>query len=222
MQWINSLGLMTYPLAACSFFLIALVCERLLIYLRYLSFSHHHLSQIQLLILESNWVELQEILQEKDSLLDRGTKLLLHHREHTKDHREEILHFWLTQQKGVLFTNLKAFSFIATLSPMLGLLGTILGIIHAFQNIASHQGAVTPHLLADGLWEAMLTTAVGLGIAIPALLASYGLRTWAKTMLDHTHKHLNLFAFALEGIQLFDPCKEKEIFSKSSLMDEVV
>ena len=60
---------------------------------------------------------------------------------------------------------------IASISPLLGLFGTVLGMIKAFLNLEKAGSQVDPALLAGGIWEALLTTAFGLAIAIPALTA---------------------------------------------------
>lgn len=57
-------------------------------------------------------------------------------------------------------------------SPMLGLLGTVIGMIDAFSVLASTQGAVDPALLAGGIYTALTTTAVGLAIALVAFLVA--------------------------------------------------
>ena len=59
---------------------------------------------------------------------------------------------------------------IGMIAPLLGLLGTILGMIEAFQNLQSATGQADPALLAGGIWEALLTTALGLVVAIPAIV----------------------------------------------------
>ncbi|HLP16081.1 MAG TPA: MotA/TolQ/ExbB proton channel family protein [Bacteroidota bacterium] len=58
---------------------------------------------------------------------------------------------------------------IAAVAPMLGFLGTVTGMIAAFQVIQNAGGNVNPGMLAGGIWEAMLTTAFGLIVGIPAL-----------------------------------------------------
>lgn len=60
-------------------------------------------------------------------------------------------------------------SIIGTLSPLMGLFGTVWGLVLMFKTIAQTQQAVTPALLADGLWEAMYSTMAGLAIAMPSL-----------------------------------------------------
>jgi biopolymer transport protein ExbB len=66
---------------------------------------------------------------------------------------------------------LRLFNGIHTLSPLLGLLGTIFGMIKAFNAIAQADALGRPEVLAVGISEALLTTAAGLCVAIPALIA---------------------------------------------------
>lgn len=71
-------------------------------------------------------------------------------------------------------------SLIATVSPLLGLLGTVLGMIEAFQQLENAGDRVDPAILSGGIWEALLTTAAGLSVAIPAA-AFY---TWLQRSVD--------------------------------------
>jgi len=64
---------------------------------------------------------------------------------------------------------LRALSAIGHLAPFLGLLGTVLGMIEAFMNLQTVGSRVDPAVLSGGIWEALLTTAFGLAIAIPAM-----------------------------------------------------
>jgi biopolymer transport protein ExbB len=66
---------------------------------------------------------------------------------------------------------LRLFNGISTISPLLGLLGTVLGMIRAFNAIATADAMGRPELLAAGISQALLTTAAGLSVAIPALIA---------------------------------------------------
>ena len=74
---------------------------------------------------------------------------------------------------------------IGQMTPLLGLLGTVLGMITAFMRIETAGSAVNPALLAGGIWEALLTTAAGLTIAIPAIAA--------YSFLDGTVDKLRLY-----------------------------
>ncbi|MCD9149664.1 MotA/TolQ/ExbB proton channel family protein [Pseudophaeobacter flagellatus] len=61
---------------------------------------------------------------------------------------------------------------IAMVAPLLGLLGTVLGMIQSFQELELAQGAADASVLAGGIWQALLTTAAGLVVAIPAAIAA--------------------------------------------------
>lgn len=64
---------------------------------------------------------------------------------------------------------LRPLEVIASLAPLLGLFGTVLGMIEAFQQLQSAGARVDPSALSGGIWEALLTTAVGLAVAIPVV-----------------------------------------------------
>ena len=66
--------------------------------------------------------------------------------------------------------NLRVLNGLATVSPLLGMLGTVVGMIRAFNSIATSDALGRPELLAAGISEALLTTAAGLCVAIPALI----------------------------------------------------
>ncbi|MEM9762927.1 MAG: MotA/TolQ/ExbB proton channel family protein [Pseudomonadota bacterium] len=76
--------------------------------------------------------------------------------------------------KGLLSdttSNLRALDVVATLAPLMGLLGTVLGMIAAFQALQASGAQANPATLAGGIWEALLTTAAGMAVAIPASAA---------------------------------------------------
>lgn len=67
--------------------------------------------------------------------------------------------------------NLRGLATIANISPLLGLLGTVTGMIRCFIKIQELGGRVDANVLAGGIWEALITTAAGLLVAIPTLAA---------------------------------------------------
>ena len=68
--------------------------------------------------------------------------------------------------------HIRTLEVIALVSPLLGLLGTVLGMIEAFRQLELAEGSANAALLAGGIWQALLTTAAGLVVAIPATLAA--------------------------------------------------
>lgn len=75
---------------------------------------------------------------------------------------------------------LRALELISTIAPLLGLLGTVLGMIAAFQALQEAGNQADPATLAGGIWEALLTTAAGMAVAIPASMAL----TWFESVAD--------------------------------------
>ena len=73
---------------------------------------------------------------------------------------------------------------VASLEPLLGLLGTVIGMIQVFQKVVvtSREGAVDPGLLANGIWQALITTAAGMSVAIPTFVAY-------RYLLSRTARH---------------------------------
>ncbi|MGH1331367.1 MAG: MotA/TolQ/ExbB proton channel family protein [Paracoccaceae bacterium] len=87
-------------------------------------------------------------------------------------------------------TGLRALELIATIAPLLGLLGTVLGMIAAFQALQEAGSRADPALLAGGIWEALLTTAAGMAVAIPASVAL----TYFETVIDRLRQDMESFA----------------------------
>ncbi len=75
---------------------------------------------------------------------------------------------------------LRGLELISTIAPLLGLLGTVLGMIEAFQTLQQAGSRADPSLLAGGIWEALLTTAAGMAVAIPAGVAL----SWFESVTD--------------------------------------
>ena len=72
-----------------------------------------------------------------------------------------------------LESHLRGLEMTAMISPLMGLLGTVIGMINSFSKLSIAGTKVDPTVLAGGIWEALLTTAGGLAVAIPALATHY-------------------------------------------------
>lgn len=93
-----------------------------------------------------------------------------------KDELERVAALRLNQLRALL----RPLEVIATLSPLLGLLGTVLGMITAFQKMEAAGNQVDPSVLSGGIWQALLTTAVGLAVAIPVVV----LHSWLERKIE--------------------------------------
>lgn len=73
------------------------------------------------------------------------------------------------EQAGRLFRKIEYLSVLGNIAPMVGLLGTVIGMILAFREVANTQGAARAGQLASGIYQALVTTVGGLLVAIPSL-----------------------------------------------------
>ena len=85
---------------------------------------------------------------------------------------------------------LRIIDLIITIAPLVGLLGTVLGMIEAFQALQDSGAQADPSALAGGIWEALLTTAAGMGIAIPASV----LLSWYDSVVSNVQADIENLA----------------------------
>ena len=86
--------------------------------------------------------------------------------------REEV-HRHALYELETLGRHLRTLEVIAVVSPLMGLLGTVMGMIESFQQLDMAGGTANASVLASGIWQALLTTAMGLIVAIPASVVAY-------------------------------------------------
>ena len=96
-----------------------------------------------------------------------------------EDAREEVARV-ARRELARMRAGLRPLEVIATVAPLLGLLGTVLGMIAAFRALQEAGTGADPSVLAGGIWEALLTTAAGMAVAIPATVAL----TWFESVAE--------------------------------------
>jgi biopolymer transport protein ExbB len=106
----------------------------------------------------------------------------------TGENAEELLQISLSQQKLLLERNLGILGTMAAVAPLVGLLGTVWGIMRAFNDMSA-TGTAAPSVVAAGVAEALVTTAAGLVIAVPALMLYNHLSRRMGVMLTVAENH---------------------------------
>lgn len=99
------------------------------------------------------------------------------------------------QGQGKLFEldkHLKVLEVLAMIAPLLGLLGTVIGMIAAFQAMELAGSQIDPSVLSGGIWQALLTTAAGLIVAIPIAMAHQYFERQLEAHAHHINNHLQL------------------------------
>jgi biopolymer transport protein ExbB len=158
-----------YPILFCSLAALAIILERSWALRRGKVIPRSLLVSVNELLSLRRYNDAAFLCQDGRNsaarLVRQGLKLIGQRRELFKDVMEETGR----RESNFLSAHLDLLGVIASVSPLLGLLGTVSGMINAFGAVAS-AGLGNPGLLAGGIGQALLTTAAGLVIAIPAML----------------------------------------------------
>ncbi|MDP8299404.1 MAG: MotA/TolQ/ExbB proton channel family protein [Candidatus Tantalella remota] len=123
-----------------------------------------------LLVKNGKFDEAKEKCSSEDNLISRVLQAGLMREDKDKVIVKEAMQDAGRRSTDDLWQKLSYLADVAAISPMVGLLGTVLGMIQAFNVIAFQTGAVKPILLASGISKAMVTTATGLIVAIPCMI----------------------------------------------------
>lgn len=118
--------------------------------------------------------------------------------DHSLESIEEHLHVALSQQKLLLERNLNVLGTMAAIAPLVGLLGTVWGIMRAFSDMAQ-VGSAAPSVVAAGVAEALVTTAAGLVVAVPALMLYNHFTRRLNVMLTVAENHARRIRSAMTG-----------------------
>lgn len=127
--------------------------------------------QVRNCILQGNMAAADQVCRAKPSVLAAVLVNGVAEVENGWSEVEKALEDGLAEQAARLLRKVEYLSVIGTIAPMLGLLGTVTGMILAFQQVASSQGGAGAAELAQGIYSALVTTVAGLVIAIPSLAA---------------------------------------------------
>jgi biopolymer transport protein ExbB len=168
-ELVKSGGLLMLPIIACSIAALGIVIERFWSLQRKKVMPDYLMKQI-LQLHKDKKLNLADIKKLKTSSpLGRILAAGLINRNHDKDVMKEAIEEVGRQVVHELERYLNTLGTIASISPLLGLLGTVIGMIKVFSVIVT-AGVGDPGVLAGGISEALITTAAGLSVAIPSLM----------------------------------------------------
>ena len=128
-----------------------------------------------------------KVAKSKKSSSSRVLYAVLRNITRDREHIEDIVSESILHESGQLNRFGSLIMVIATVSPLLGLLGTVTGMISTF-DIITEFGTGDPKLLSSGISIALITTEIGLAVAIPALLFGNVLSGWAERIKDDMEK----------------------------------
>jgi len=158
-------------LIALSMTALYLIVEQSLALRRALVLPESLAEQVRQLMLAGRVIEARQACHEQPSLLGHVLHRGLGELDGGWPAVEEALEEALAEHAARLFRRVEYLSVLANLAPMLGLLGTVVGMVLCFREVASTQGNAGAGQLAEGIYQALVTTVAGLMIAIPSLAA---------------------------------------------------
>ena len=164
-------GVLMYPILLCSVIAIAIILERLFHFSRAGVDLDDFTMRIKNSLKEGDITVARTIAANTHGPVGEVTQLVLEDNFKGRKSQEKRIEITGSREIRKLESNLRGLSIIANITPLLGLLGTVTGMIRAFMKIQELGGRVDAVVLAGGIWEAMITTGAGLAVAIPSMVA---------------------------------------------------
>lgn len=164
--WFHRGGLVMYPLLLCSVLIGAVAVERFVFFRRSCKQAGGLLRQVEAALYGGGWEEAQRAASEAGGVVGRILAAGLPHRSDAGAMRE-IFEETTVLEATNLRRNLRYLGTIVTMAPLLGLLGTVVGMIGSFSVLDADGG--NPAAITGGVGEALIATATGLCVAVLAL-----------------------------------------------------
>ncbi|NMB15734.1 MAG: MotA/TolQ/ExbB proton channel family protein [Firmicutes bacterium] len=180
-------GPVMIPLLFSSVLALAVGLERLIYLWRSRVDTEDLMDDIKLALQQGKVLEAMQIAKKSRgpvaAILAAGIAQYDRPREEIRQHLEEVgaHELYKMERRMVVLDS------IVTIAPLLGLLGTVTGIMRSFNVLAAMQGAHSPEALSYGIAEALITTAAGLIIAIPAMALYY----YLSSLIDRNVAEMN-------------------------------
>jgi len=190
-QWFLRGGIAMWPLLVCSVAGLAIILERAWALQRRRVISPTLADAIEKQPVTPEQTEMIRALSAEDgSVLGALVHAVFAHASLPKAENVEAMQALARQIVGRMERGLTTLSLIAELGPLLGLLGTVIGMVQLFEDVAK-RGLGDPAEISHGIYEALTATMTGLSIAIPALIAYMYLRRRIEVLVLELERHTN-------------------------------
>ncbi|MEC9488265.1 MAG: MotA/TolQ/ExbB proton channel family protein [Halanaerobium sp.] len=163
-------GPMMIPLIICSVIAVGTILERFFYLRRVNQIDQKILDQVEMSLLRGETTNAVRLLKGRKDPVARIFSAGLASASKNLQEIENKIRVAGEEEIKNMEKNLSILDVIATVAPLIGLLGTVLGIIDSFNILAAMRGMAAPQQLSSGIAEALITTATGLVIAIPCML----------------------------------------------------
>ena len=163
-------GFLMWPIALCSIVSLTIILERFYYFNKTRPKSKNLSERVHLLLKNNKAEEAISAADTDKSFLGRFLCVGIKVMNQAVEEKQKILRRAGSRELEQADTRLRVLSVIGNISTLLGLLGTVTGMIRTFMKIEKIGGIAEVAVLAGGIWEALLTTAAGLSVAIPTLV----------------------------------------------------
>ncbi len=169
-QWFLAGGVLMWPILATSIIALAIAIERFFVLRRATIDTRELMDTMRTVLRQGRPQEAVEICDETDVPIARILKAGILKHDRPKEDIREALEDAGNLEIPRLERYLGALATCSNVAPLLGLLGTVQGMLLAFEQIKNKQGLVNPSDLAEGIGNALITTFAGLAVAIPVII----------------------------------------------------
>ncbi len=170
-EYLSKGGVLVGPILICSVLALTIFLERLIRFSRLKISGDGLLENVTSLLRKNRDKQAYELSRTDPTPMGRILTQALEVKDQDRETLETVIVHATDEEVRSLSQYLQALATIGNIAPLLGLLGTVLGMIKAFMVIQQMGGKVNAAVLAGGIWEAMLTTALGLAVALPTMVA---------------------------------------------------
>ena len=170
-EFLQKGGVLVIPILLCSVVALAIFVERIIRFSKIKSRGVGLAESTVQLLNEGKKKEALQMLAASNAPMGRVLLQAIDVIEQDRDTLETVISNSTDEEVRDLSSYVQALATMGNIAPLLGLLGTVMGMIKAFMVIQQMGGKVNAAVLAGGIWEAMLTTALGLAVALPTMVA---------------------------------------------------
>ena len=196
-QWLSAGGLLVWPIILVGVIALALVAERFYTLSRIRGNSDRNMQRILSMVHKGEWEKCRTFCQEQSSFPTcRIIGHTLNYLGNTREIIENAFQEGLLKELPVLERFLPTLNVLAAVAPLLGLLGTVTGMINTFQIITLF-GTGDPRMMSGGISEALVTTQLGLAVAVPIMVLHHVLERRVDKIIGDMEEKGTGFAVAL-------------------------
>ncbi len=170
-------------LLVCSVVMVAYAFERFWAFLRIGALDVGTSERIKQAIRQGQVKEAIAVCARKQNFMTHAMEVALNAAHFPREEMESIFSLYRMKLHGLLNKHLGIFGTLAFIAPLLGLLGTVLGVIRAFRDLAL-SGSGGPTIVAAGIAEALIATACGIAVAVTSALLYNYFTTKLKTIVQ--------------------------------------